>query len=42
MVRYLEHLDSLGLGHANQLKSWVGCSSYIYFFLENFKLEAKN
>jgi hypothetical protein len=25
MVRYLEHLDSLGLGHANLLKSWVGC-----------------
>jgi hypothetical protein len=30
---YLEHLDSLGLRHANRLKSWVGgCSK------ENFKL----
>jgi len=25
MVRYLEHLDSLGLGHANRLNSCVGC-----------------
>jgi hypothetical protein len=25
-VRYLEHFDSLGLGHANGLKSWVGCT----------------
>jgi hypothetical protein len=25
LVRYFEHLDSLGLGHANRLKSWVGC-----------------
>jgi hypothetical protein len=24
MVRYLGHLDSLGLGHENRLKSWVG------------------
>ena len=29
MVRYLEHLDSLGLGHAKQQKSWVGCKYII-------------
>jgi len=26
MVRYLKDLHSLGLGHANRLKSWVGCN----------------
>jgi len=26
MVRYLERLDSFGLGHENRLKSWVGCT----------------
>jgi hypothetical protein len=25
---YLEHLDSLGLRHANRLKSWVGGSGF--------------
>ena len=25
LVRYLEHLDFLGLRHVNRLKSWVGC-----------------
>ena len=25
LVRYLEHFDCLRLGHANRLKSWVGC-----------------
>jgi len=25
MVRYLEQLDWFWLGHANRLKSWVGC-----------------
>jgi hypothetical protein len=32
--RYLEHLESLGLRHANRLKNWVGdCKLYLSFEL---------